>query len=446
MSAPVTGDTIVIRTTTRAIARRAILLLVVTTVVAAAALGAVGWTVAHRTAQREAIRDALNVVSTQSRLIVPLVSDEVLSGDPAALDGLDAVVTSRVLTTEVVRVKIWAGDGRIVYSDDRRIVGETYPLGEDELRSLADGQAYADVSDLTKPENRGDQQYGKLREVYIGMRTPSGTPVLFETYLRADSLASDGNRILGAFAPVLFGGIAVVLLVEAGMAAWLIGRVDKAERERRRLLQHAVDSSDRERRRIASDLHDSVVQGLAGSSFALAALAEQAERSNAPELATGLRDRSTELRLWVRELRTLIVNMVPPRLHEEGLVAALADLVSPLSARGIVTTIDVDPAVQLDKDAEALVYRCAQEAVRNIANHAEARHVAVRVQRAGSDAVRLQVVDDGKGFSPADVERRAQEGHVGLSLLRDLIDQTGWRLRIDSAVGAGTSVTLESPR
>ena len=364
----------------------------------------------------------------------------------AALGALDTVITARVLTFEVVRVKVWDSTGRIVYSDDRAIVGETYPLGEDELRSLADGRPVADVSDLTKPENRDDRQYGQLREVYIGSTTPDGSRVLFETYLRADSVASDTNRILGAFAPAIFGGLILLVLVQAPLAAGLIRRVDRAERERRRLLQHAVDSSDRERRRIASDLHDSVVQGLAGSSFGLAALAEQAERSNAPELAAPLRDRATELRLSVRELRTLIVNMVPPRLHNEGLAIVLTDLVSPLEARGMVASVDVDPTLVLEREAEMMVFRCAQEAVRNALAHSEATHVAVRVQRLDRTRIRLQVIDDGRGFTPKVVDQRAQEGHVGLSLLRDLVEQAGWELRVDSAPGAGTSVILDSPR
>ena len=96
---------------------------------------------------------------------------------------------------------------------------------------------------------------------------------------------------------------------------------------------------------------------------------------------------------------------------------------------------------QLGRETEELVFRVAREAIRNVAEHAHAEHVTVRVeQRDGG--VRLTVADDGAGFTPDQRERRRAEGHVGLSLVEELAEHAGGRVAVSSAPGGGTTVTL----
>lgn len=296
---------------------------------------------------------------------------------------------------EVVRVKVWDSDGRIVYSDQPGLVGERHSLGADELEALEQSSTAADSSDLTKPENRYERSYGKLLEVYSGVTTKEGTKVLFEAYLRFDKVDAKGSQILTAFAPALIGGLIALFLIQIPLAVGLSRRVERAEAGRRRLLLQAIESSDRERRRIAADLHDSVVQGLAGSSLSLAAMAEESDRAGGHVIADRLRERSAELRQWVRELRTLIVSMVPPRLHEEGLAAALTDMTSSLESKGIEVSVHVDPAIRLSEASESLLFRAAQESVRNTVSHAHATRVDVSVMALAADRVQLVVSDNG---------------------------------------------------
>ena len=119
-------------------------------------------------------------------------------------------------------------------------------------------------------------------------------------------------------------------------------RLQRGHRDRERLLAAAVESSERERARIASDLHDGVVQDLAGVAFGLAPLADEAQRDGDRQRAGVLRDASARLRQGVRDLRTLLVEIHPPRLESAGLEPALSDLLSPLEAAGIATTLRVD--------------------------------------------------------------------------------------------------------
>src|SRR5205085_4397570 len=117
----------------------------------------------------------------------PYLTGALLAERPAAIAALDRTVHARLLADPVVRVKIWDPSGRIVYSDEPRLIGARYPLRSEERHALRTAGTDAEVSDLTRPENRFERQYHKLLEVYIGLRATNGTPVLFETYQRFSS-------------------------------------------------------------------------------------------------------------------------------------------------------------------------------------------------------------------------------------------------------------------
>jgi signal transduction histidine kinase len=108
------------------------------------------------------------------------------------------------------------------------------------------------------------------------------------------------------------------------------------------------------------------------------------------------------------------------------------------------TKLQADEALALPAETEALLFRCAQEALRNAATHAGADQVTVTLADDGGRAS-LEVVDDGAGFDPAVLEDRPGEGHFGMRLVRDLVRDAGGRLSVDSAPGAGTRVRVEVP-
>jgi signal transduction histidine kinase len=146
----------------------------------------------------------------------------------------------------------------------------------------------------------------------------------------------------------------------------------------------------------------------------------------------------------MRELRTLLVGIYPPNLHSVGLRAALSDALIGMRAKGIQTVLDAADLPPLRPDVEAFLFRAAQEALRNVVEHAEASAVNVRLFVDPSKAV-LVVEDDGRGFSTDEVERRRSEGHMGLRLLADLAAGAGARLDVASETGRGTTIRLEVP-
>jgi two-component system, NarL family, sensor kinase len=362
------------------------------------------------------------------------LTDGVLRGDRAALARLDDVVRRRVKSASIVRVKLWSRDGTILYSDERRLDGMHFGLSDEEMALFTNGQADAEISDLTKPENRFERADGKLLEAHTAIHTPNGTPVLFEIYQRFGSVSASAAGLLRQLVLPLLGGLLVLLAIQLPLVATLARRLERGHAERERLLTSAIESSERERRRIASDLHDGVVQDLAGVAFGLAPLAEDAARRGASEEAGALREAISRLRSGVRQMRTLLVAIHPPSLETTGLEAALHDLLSPLQAEGIATELRMDDGVP---EAEALVYRVALEALRNVQAHAGASRVRVEVSRH-----RLVVADDGRGFTDDERARRGEAGHVGLTLLEGLVREADGRLDVRSQPGEGTTVEL----
>jgi two-component system, NarL family, sensor kinase len=403
-----------------------------------------GYFVLRAVAIDEAKRQTRTRVQEEAKLVEAAVSDGLLKGRGQAVRTVDDVVVARVLTDSIVRVKIWSPGGRVLYSDEPAEIGGRYALSGEQHRLLRNGGAQVEVTDLNRPENALDRQQGRLLEAYTRIRTPSGTPLLFEIYQRFGSVTADARRLLKALAPPILGAIGLILLTQVPLLWSLMRRLQLGHEQREGLLANAVTSSRRERRRVASYLHDGAVQELAGLAFSLAPVADHAASRGADQDATVVRTVMDRLRGTVRDLRALLVDLHPPTLATAGLEAALRDLVSPLSARGTKVELRVDGDDRLDADTRALVYRVSQEAVRNVIAYADATTVSFEVEVVDSTA-RLVVADDGRGFGPETRERRRAEGHLGLSLVEELAEQAGGSLAIESHEGAGTRVRLEVP-
>jgi signal transduction histidine kinase len=414
-------------------------------VVALAVVGYATTIASRRVGEREAITDARSTTVARAQgLVEGVVTDGLVEGDPSAVRAVADVVEQGVLDDSLVRVKLWSADGKIVYSDEPRLIGVTYDLGADEVASITNGSIEAEVSDLTKPENRYERPFERLLEVYLPIYTPSGTPVLFEAYYRYDAVAASGSRLFRAFAPITLGALVLLQVVQVPLAWSLARRLRQRTRERERLLQHAVDASEVERRQIAADLHDGVVQDLAGVAFALSGAALQAEPDDrgSGEL---LEASAAQVRSSIKALRTLLVDIYPPSLEQEGLQSALSDLAAGASARGLAVEFDsVGLEQPLPPTVAQLLYRAAQEGVRNVIRHAEAHsaHLRVTVTR---ETVHLDLVDDGRGYDPAEAELRASEGHVGLRSMEGLVLDAGGQMSVETGPLGGTRVHVEVP-
>jgi len=405
-----------------------------------ALLGVVGVELLRHAGSTEALRDAKNNTRIAARGVAePNLTPGVMRGDPAALARFDRIMRRSVVQPPIVRVKIWTAGGRIVYSDQARLIGQRYSISASDLEVLGGGGVDAEVSDLSRPENRFERGHGKLIEVYLGMRGPGGQKLMFEAYERQSTVSASSRRLWLTFAPALIGGLLLLQLFQLPLARSLVRRVRRAGEEREALLRRAVDASDQERRRLAAVLHDGVVQDLTGVSYGLSAAVA---KGAVPATLAG--EASSELRGAVHQLRSLLVDLYPGGLHGTDLRSAMSEIALQLERQGVSTTLDTDSAEPLAPEAEELVYRAAREGARNVVKHAGARHAHIRLSTSASHAV-LELEDDGRGL-PA--EGRADgpgEGHFGLALLHDLLLESGGSLELTPAATGGALLRVEVP-
>jgi signal transduction histidine kinase len=379
---------------------------------------------------------------TAKGVVEPRLDAAVLTGDAAAIGAFDEAMRRYVLHGSLVRVKVWDAGGRIIYADQRELRGTRWQVGAEELEALREQRMDTEVSDLSRPENHYEAAYGKLLEIYVGVRAATGQPLLLEVYFRYDAVELAGRAAWHKFAPIALGALVALQLVQIPLAWSLARRLQRQQHERESLLRHAVEASEAERRRIAGELHDGVVQQLTGITYALdAARLGRPDETQRAEVITGA---ATDLRAGIGALRSLLVDIYPPNLAEEGLGSALAELAGGLERTGVRVNLDVRCAERLNPVTAALVFRTAQEALRNVSTHSGAEHVDINVAEQDG-LVRLVIDDDGRGFDGEAIAGQAGGGHFGLRALSDLIAGTNGRLVIRSAPAAGTRVELEVP-
>jgi two-component system NarL family sensor kinase len=409
------------------------------------AVALVGVVAARRLAEAEAVNDAAKTADLLADSVVqPALADGLLTGDAAAFASMDSAIREHVLGHSIVRVKIWDSNGRIVYSDEPALVGQTFPLGDEELAVFSNPVTRADISDLTAPENRFEQGNLKLLEAYRPVWTPTGSELLFETYFKYDDVTERSAQLWRGFAGVTLSSILLLVVLMMPILWRLLDRLNRSQAQREALLQRALDASTEERRRIAGALHDGVVQDLAATSFTVAGAAERAASLGQPALANDLRSAAGTVRTSIGGLRSLLVDIYPASLAAAGLAAALDDLAASVRSRGMAVTVDVQTQTGLDQAGERLVFRVAQECLNNVARHAAATTVSLRLRRT-DEYVQLEIDDDGVGFDAATKIAHPEEGHFGLRILGDVVAVAGAELWLASAPGAGTQWQLRVP-
>ena len=395
----------------------------------------------QRAARSEALADARVTTELLANSVAePAMPRGLVDGDPGAIDRFDREVLGRLLVSDVRRIKIWRADGTIVYSDETQLIGKRFSLDHEQLSVLHNGDTEGGLSDLRRRENKFESEEGGLLEVYTRIESPEGQPLLFEAYYSVETVKQRSVEVLKPFRRITLGALVALLLLGVPLLGVLTLRLTRASLARERLMRRAVESSEAERRRIARDLHDGVVQELAGTAFALSGTARDASVS--PELRDELQGSSQALRRSLRQLRSLLVEIHPPGLTASGLGAALEDLTAPAASAGISTRVSVDGVEGAPDHVVTLVWRVAQEAIRNAVRHAHAANLTVEV-RGDEREVRLTVRDDGAGFDPS---ASARDGSYGLRGLQSLVEDGGGRVRVDSTPGDGTTVRMAVER
>jgi len=218
--------------------------------------------------------------------------------------------------------------------------------------------------------------------------------------------------------------------------------VKEKETLRQHFLERVIAAQETERQRLARELHDEAAQTLTALSLGLRRLQDDPNLSLPQrKLAGDLKSQTTAL---ASDLHRLAVELRPSALDRVGLIGALGQYVQEFKRRySLEAQFESDNLehIRLSPEIETSLYRIVQEALTNVARHAQARSVSVLLQARDGQIV-ATVEDDGKGFDPAQVQAK---GRLGLFGMQERAAMLGGSLNIESAPGRGTTVFVKIP-
>lgn len=409
---------------------------------------------------------------------IPL--DRPLSG--RALRSVDAVVRNRIVGDgRDVRVKIWARDGTVLYSDYTPLIGRSFPEERSELGEVFDGASESGVSDLSAAENVGERRIApKLFETYVPLRLPSGGPVVAvaEIYQDYSVIQGDTDRLVRTLSLVFAGGLAILFALLLPIAL----RASRALREQNRRLREQGDQLRvllmREQQTVAElrDLNQRKSDFVAAASHELrtplTAIMGYVRTLRRPEMANDAAVREEFLahvdQQAERLFRSIRALLTAARLEEPG----PADLdLSLVDLRAVTLeaaeTLHLDGRCRIDVPAGLAPVRTDRERLRDVL--AELLDNAVKYSPIGApietsarlegDRVVLTVRDHGVGIDPQILEhifdrfyqgdQSATRAHgglgLGLHIVRGLVDELDGTVSVQSEPGAGSAVTVELP-
>ena len=227
----------------------------------------------------------------------------------------------------------------------------------------------------------------------------------------------------------------------------LVDQMKLYQRELRSLANQILIAEEKERRRLAVDLHDGLSQTLTLIRVKVGGL----RGSAADQGSAQVQEIAQLLDQALHAASTMTFELSPPVLHELGFVPAVRWLAEDIQRRYQVNIIvDEDGSTPPDLGTVAVVlFRCLRELVINAAKHSQATQVRISVKHA-DDNIELLVVDNGQGFdadfTPGRIVGEPGRGGFGLFSIRERLQHLGGQMKIQSAAGKGTSVTLTVPR
>jgi NarL family two-component system sensor histidine kinase YdfH len=197
-----------------------------------------------------------------------------------------------------------------------------------------------------------------------------------------------------------------------------------------------------ERQRMARELHDTLAQGLAGLILQLEAADSHLENDNPAPAQAVVQQAMGRARTTLHEARRAIQALRPAALDEGSLIDALGREIDQFAATsGVRAAFEVDTGpLNVSPDTAQGILRILQECLTNVARHAHAGHVCVRLT-CSSDGLQVRVQDDGVGFDPAKGLERPD--CFGLAGMKERAQRMGGALQVESAPGRGTTVTLD---
>jgi signal transduction histidine kinase len=222
----------------------------------------------------------------------------------------------------------------------------------------------------------------------------------------------------------------------------------RAESELRLLSAALMTMQEMERKRIATELHDSIGQSLSALGFGVG-VALDAARGGDTRLACDMLEKlAPQVKETIAEVRRIAMDLCPATLDDLGIVGTLSWFFREFRAihpgLSLLTEVDLDER-DVATALRTAVFRVVQEAMNNVVKHARATEIHIRLWRGESDIL-LEVADNGRGFDALEKSRPEMSApSMGLKGMRDRVEFSGGRFRLESEPGKGTKISASWP-
>ena len=227
----------------------------------------------------------------------------------------------------------------------------------------------------------------------------------------------------------------------------LLEQSRRMEEHLRHLSRQILSAQEEERRRISRELHDEVAQVLTGVNLHLATLKKEVT-ANTKDVKKKIARTQRLVEKSVNIVHRFAGQLRPPALDDLGLIPALHSYMKDFARQtGIpiqFTSFTRGRTEQLDSVKRTVLYRVAQEALANVARHAQATLVKVSIQKL-RDAIRMEIKDNGKSFQVQGVLPTRRNKGLGLLGMRERVEMVGGRFAVESSPGKGTTIRAEIP-
>jgi len=381
---------------------------------------------------------------------------------------LDRVFVEGPLRRKVVRFKLWAPDGTILYSSDDTQLGHRFPV-EGLLAAAFSGTVQSRISDLDGPDNASERvQWSELLEVYVPLRARARGKVsaVAEFYHTTENLGRDIRAAKRRSWALVTIATAAMFLLLLGMVRGASTTIVDQQRDLSHQLQQlrtTIGENARMRgqlreavarttalneqflHRVAADLHDGPAQDIALALMRLEALGEARSGAGALKGNTS-HDFETiyrALNASLAELRNMACGLGMPQIADLSLADTVRRAVCDFEDKSeTMVQIEVDDA--LDEAPLAVritAYRLLQESLTNGWRHARGAAQQVIARRAGGQAL-IEVADQGPGFVP---QAAFDSGRLGLAFMRERVRLLGGVFEVASEPGRGTRVLARLP-
>jgi signal transduction histidine kinase len=448
--------------------------MLVSLVVLVGSMLGVGWWVGqhirHGVIRQTATTTALYVDSLVAPFFQGLEPPEALQ--PAQVTSLHQLFQNTSLGQYIVTVKLWDAHGRILYSTNPALLGQTFPPSEARTRAWH-GEVVAHISNLQDDENALERQiWPRLLEVYspVRRRGTSEIVAVAEFYHSVESLeqevtAAQWQSWFGVAGATLLVYLLLLGIVRRGhetivrqqgalrdtvtQLTTLLAQNEALHERVRRAATRTTALNERFLRRISAELHDGPAQALSLALLRLDSVIGEREAGRSVGDDSGQRQAELQrlqqvLRQALNEMRTLAAGLRLPELDHLALADTLARVVRLHEQRThtqVTLTCDDLPR-QVPLAVKITLYRVIQEALHNAFRHGHGCGQQVDV-RHKDGMLTIHISDQGPGFALAQVD--GQNGHLGLIGMRERVESLGGRFQVKTAPDHGTTVIAQIP-